>query len=312
MTHASEDSERALIDALEALFSPSPSVLVGIGDDAAVLSADARPSVLSVDAAVEGTHFDLAWIDHDQVAFRAFMAAASDLPAMGAAASHALCAWTLPPGTGRETVQALARGTQRAAEACGMAVVGGNLSRGPLLSLTTTVVGHLDGPALTRCGARVGQTLHVTGPVGSSRLGLEALRLGRNEAAPFVAAFAAPRARCDLQTALSAAARSAIDLSDGLLADLSQLCRQSGVGARVQVERLPRVAGFDECARGLGLDPVACLLAGGEEYEILFTADAASLPFATAIGSIEPLDAGVTAVDAQGGVHVPSESFRHF
>lgn len=313
MTHPSDHSERALIGALDALFTPGPNLRVGIGDDAAVLEGDARPSVLSVDAAVEGTHFDLAWLDHEQVAYRAFMAAASDLPAMGAVADHALCAWTLPAGTDRSVVEALGRGTQRAAQACGMSVVGGNLSRGPLLSLTTTVVGYLDGAALTRSGARAGQTLHVTGPVGSARLGLEALRLGRtHEAEAFVAAFAAPRARCDLCVALRDTARSAIDLSDGLLADLSQLCARSGVGARVDVDRLPRLARFEECATSLGLDPVSCLLAGGEEYELLFTADEASLPFATAIGTIDTLDKGVTAVDGLGHVHRPSAGFQHF
>jgi hypothetical protein len=156
------------------------ALLVDIGDDAAVLHADARPLVVSVDASVEGVHFLRDFAPAEDLGYRALMAAASDLGAMGADPESALLALIIAPGTPRDWLLALADGYAEAAEVCGLRVVGGNVSRGDALSMTTTVLGRMPEGTLPlrRQGARVGDDVYVSGPVGSAALGLAGIRAG--------------------------------------------------------------------------------------------------------------------------------------
>ena len=159
------------------------ALLVDIGDDAAVLHADARPLVVSVDASVEGVHFLRDFAPAEDLGYRALMAAASDLGAMGADPESALLALIIAPGTPRDWLLSLVAGYAEAAEACGLRVVGGNVSRGDALSMTTTVLGRMPEGTLPlrRQGARVGDDVYVSGPVGSAALGLAAIRAGTTD-----------------------------------------------------------------------------------------------------------------------------------
>jgi thiamine-monophosphate kinase len=156
-------------------------------------------------------------------------------------------------------------------------VIGGNLSAGAEISITTTALGVSRGALLTRSGARVGDVLYVTGAPGDRALGLEVLLargapLGDQSARELAGAWLDPRARIAEGRALVGRATAAIDVSDGLLSDLGQLCRASGVGAWVDVETIPRHPHFDEVAAALGVSPLECLLGGGEAYELIFAA----------------------------------------
>ena len=169
-------------------------VLLGIGDDAAVLAAPANPLVWTVDAAVEGVHFRRELLSLGDLGYRATMAAASDLAAMGAAPLGLLAALVLPPWVSDADLEALAKGQREAAIELGTAVTGGNLARGGELSITTTALGAAARP-LTRAGARPGDAIWMAGPVGLAAAGLAALERGgaTAETAAAVAAWRRPR-----------------------------------------------------------------------------------------------------------------------
>lgn len=309
--------EFARIRELAKLFATdSEAVQLGIGDDAAVLRPQKEPLVFSVDVAVESVHFDRAYLSWAQVGARAMTAAVSDLAAMGARPLAALCSLVAPALSGDDFL-ALHAGIAQASRDYACPVIGGNLASGAQLSLSTTVIGTLPGPGLYRSGARAGDEIYVTGPLGSAALGLKLLQLlaATAEGAPFVDAWRAPRARVEQGLALSGHATSAVDVSDGALADLGHVCEASQLGAIVEAERVPLAAGMAEIARTLGVDPVVLALTGGEDYELVYTLPpgAADPAQGVRIGLMINAPSGVRVVDARGrDVEVGSRGYQHF
>jgi len=257
---------------------PPPSL--GIGDDAAVIVGEG-PVVATVDAAVERVHFQRDWCTLAEASARAIEAAASDVAAMGGClntpGTGLLLAWTLPRDFADEDFLALLDGAAHAARRLGTWVLGGNLSAGPTLSLTTTVLGRLPGRRIDRAGALPGDALLVSHTPGLAGLGLEALQ--RNLAddprlAAVVAAWRRPKARLDLAAEVSRVAHAAIDLSDGLGQDAAHLARASGVALTLDAHRLRALPGLWEPAAVLSCDPVQVAVTGGEDYALLVTGPA--------------------------------------
>jgi thiamine-monophosphate kinase len=246
-----------------------PRVLIGPGDDAAVLRAGRGPQLVTVDALIEGVHFRRAWATPRALGRRTFRVGASDLAAMGARPTAVLLALECPPARPAAEITSFVGGLAAEAGRHGAALVGGNLSAGPRLGATVTVLGEAPGRILTREGARVGHLVVVTGTLGASAAAVRALRRGRRVPWPL------PPDRLAAGALLARHATAMIDLSDGLLQDLGHVCRASGVGARIDVGRLPVaprcVALAGKAARGL-------VLAGGGDYELLATVPAARWP----------------------------------
>lgn len=286
------DDEFELIAAIrERLARKDERIEIGIGDDAAILKPTTRGTVLSVDVVVEGVHFDRRWLAWEDVGWRGYSAALSDLAAMGARPSAGLLSMILPSTMGDDDVLAIVDGVAAAADAFGAPVVGGNVSSGTQLSMSTTVVGEAPARPITRSGARIGDAVYVTGSVGAAALGLALLSSGeaaRAGALPFVARWRRPRPRFDVVPALEGVATSAADVSDGLAQDLGHLCEASGVGAVIEEARLPLEPGHDALARALGRDGMLLALAGGEDYELVFTAPRSRVApgIATEIGAV--------------------------
>lgn len=274
-------------------------VRLGIGDDAAVVDVPACSLVWTIDAAVEGTHFRRAWLSWEDVGWRSFMAAASDLAAMGAEPIAALSALVLADDVDDDALAALAQGQRAAAAEVGAPVVGGNLARGRETSITTTVLGRAARP-ITRAGAREGDLVVVAGPLGHAAAGLAALVAGSMDDAT-IAAWRRPRARIDAGRALApGGATSAIDVSDGLARDASHLADASGV--RIVLDEAALLAS------GVALDHV---LFGGEDYALLATAPSTIAGF-TPIGEVAR-GAGVALRRRDGSVvPVPPRGFDHF
>lgn len=295
------------------LTGEGPGVRVGIGDDAAVLETSTWPQVLSVDTAVQDVHFSLAFCPLPDVAYRSISAAVSDLAAMGARPRALLCALTLPTPFSDGDFEQLLDGLAQAQDHYDAPIVGGNLAHAPVLSLTTTVVGEAREPSLLRSTAKLGDSIYVTGDLGGAALGLELLKRGRAAPGdPFAQRFLLPHARIDLGLRLSGIAHAAIDVSDGLVQDLRHLCHASQVGAVIEVERLPTPSGLETVARNLGLDPVALALAGGDDYELVFTASAPVDPeVGTRIGEIRP-GAAVVEVTRAGRPMEAPPGYEHF
>lgn len=279
-------------------------VSVGVGDDAAVLAPMARGAVLSVDVAVEGVHFDRRWLSLEDAGYRGYVAALSDLAAMGAAPAAGLLSMIVPRANTDDDVLRMIDGAHEAAVEYGAPIVGGNLSSGAELAMSTTVIGEAPARPLLRSGARPGDAVYVTGTLGAAALGLALLSRGeadREGASPFVARWRRPRARFDRMAAVLAVATSAMDVSDGLVMDLERLIEASGVAATVESARLPTEAGHDDLARALGLDGDDLALSGGEDYELLFTAPegSAAPAVATRIGTLHA-GHGVRVLDRSG------------
>jgi thiamine-monophosphate kinase len=270
-----------------------PGVLVGIGDDAAVLAAVGEPLVWTVDAAVDGTHFRRAWLSFEDIGYRSTMAAASDLAAMAADPIALLSALVLPDDVTDADLEALARGQRDAAAEIGAAVIGGNLARGRELSITTTALGRAARPIL-RSGARPGDTLWLSGPVGLAAAGLRLLAEGRpidDEAAvACVHAWRRPRARIAAGRAMRPAATAAADVSDGLARDTTHIARASSVRAVLDLRSL-ETAALTAVAERLGVPALDLALFGGEDYALVIAAPAGTpVPDAAPIGRLEPLE----------------------
>ncbi len=297
-------SERELVARIQQHLQPAPDwLLVGIGDDAAVVEPERnRVEVLTIDAIVEGVHFDRGFVPPDAIGHRALAVNLSDLAAMGAAPRLALLSMVLPSAFPIADFDAMAAGIAALAARHKLHVVGGNLTRSPgPLMIDVAVMGTFKRrQALTRSGARPGDDIYVSGSIGSAAAGLRLLRevvsrpssvvSQQSWVAPFsrqtedrgpetddgrlVTAYLRPepRVRLGLLVARNRAATACMDLSDGLADAVHQMADASGVGMTIYAGALP----IDPCARTFfeahGTDAVIDAVTGGDDYELLLTA----------------------------------------
>lgn len=244
-------------------------VVRGIGDDAALLRPRTGEDLaLSTDAMVEGVHFRWRTARPGVVGRRLLAANLSDLAATGARPRGCLLAIQSSADEPAERLLGVVRGLARDAARLGCPLVGGNVARAEQTSFSLTVLGSVRrGRALSRSRARVGDRLFVTGSLGRS--GLELARAERRRIP--IRRVPEPRLEAGRALARMAGAGACIDVSDGLLADLRHVLEASGVGADLDLARVPRPRGFAAACAALALDPTRLLLAGGEDYELLFT-----------------------------------------
>jgi len=246
-------------------------VRVGIGDDAVVLEAAGDGQIVwTIDEQVEGVHFRRDLVSDRDVGWRSFMAAASDVAAMGADPWCALCALVLPDAVDDTVLESLASGQREAADAVGAPVVGGNLSRGPVLSISTTLLGRCE-RAVERRGAVAGDGLWLAGSAGLASAGLLALKSGAKAPAidVAVAAWRRPRALVAEGRSMARVAHAAIDVSDGLARDAGHVAEASGVCLVLDEERLLAQHDVVAAASALGADPLDLALHGGEDYALV-------------------------------------------
>lgn len=310
---------------------PVRRATLGVGDDCALLSvAPGMQLAVSSDMLVEGRHF-FADVDPAHLGHKALAVNLSDLAACGARPLAFTLALALPR-VDASWLQAFADGLLRLADAHQCELVGGDTTQGPL-NLCVTVFGEVPtGQALLRSGARVGDDIYVSGTPGEARLALDALR-GRLALPPAALQQLRPRLeqptpRVALGLALRGVASSAIDVSDGLLGDLGHILKASGVGACVDATVATNLLAASAQQAGATADFDAqtlmqCALAGGDDYELVFTAPPAqqaavqaaaqaSGTRATRIGRVEPAP-GLRVVDGQGQpVAQHFASFDHF
>ena len=270
----------------ERLPAPGPRVSLGSGDDAAV-TVPGGATATSVDAIVDGVHFQRGEAAPGQIGRKALATALSDLAAMGAEAGEAYVVVGLPEDFEELEFLALLDGMLALAAETGTTLAGGDLTRAPVLTLAVTVVGHALDPQqfVSRGGAEPGDALVLSGELGGAAAGLLLLeqpglaaavpaetaeRLRRRQLEPL------PRLRTGRALA-AAGARAMIDLSDGLGGDAGHLAAASGVALRIDAGALPLARGVAEVAAAAGHDPLELAVTGGEDYELLAALPAARL-----------------------------------
>jgi thiamine-monophosphate kinase len=260
--------------------SRDPDVALSIGDDAAVVRvAPDMELVLAVDMMVEGRHF-FAGTDAEGLGHKILAVNLSDIAAMGARPRWALLAGALP-SIDDDWLASFSRGLFTLAQRHGVTLIGGDTTRGPR-TLSLTSAGEVPrGRALTRAGARVGDDVWVSGTLGDAMLAVRALEgavpLDAGAQASVRLRLERPTPRVELGQRLRGLATAMIDVSDGLTGDLGHVLASSRVGARIALDAVPRSAVLALCLAGSHADvALACLLAGGDDYELCFTADAAA------------------------------------
>jgi len=297
-------------------------VLLGIGDDGALLTPPPGESLIVVaDTLVVERHFP-ATLPADDIGYRAAATNLSDIAAMGGEPRWATLALTMPE-MNAVWAQTFLRGLFTAFDEAGVALVGGDTTRGPL-TITVQIVGSVPpGLALTRRGAQPGDLVYVSGTLGDAAAGLRLLAAApADTAAQWLAQrFCRPSARLALGRALRGLASACIDVSDGLLADLGHIATQSGCGMRIDADRLPL---SDSLRRACA--PAECLslaASGGDDYELAFTVPAArraeleaalagTAEAVTCIGQVVAGE-GVVLVDGTGLPITPAATgYRHF
>jgi thiamine-monophosphate kinase len=327
--------ENRLIARFRALASASlgPGVIVGPGDDAAVLSADGdRLLLLACDMMVEGVHFRRHWATPRQIGWKAMAQNVSDIAAMGGSPFAAVASIAAPGDFPEAAAIDIADGLVAAASRYGASIVGGDLvgSTGPLV-VDVAITGwvprdHL----LLRRGAAPGDAVLVTGSLGAAGAGLAVLEHGLKEPdssllADVLRAHHEPQPRLNEAWAIAVTglASAMMDLSDGLADDLPRLCAESGVGARIHADAIPIAPACSWVARRLNLSDLAFALSGGEDYELLLTCPQQAVPqlqravldatgaALTPIGEITAGE-GITLVDAEGRQRPLGHGFEHF
>jgi thiamine-monophosphate kinase len=275
-------TEDELLETIRKVLSgDATGVRLGPGDDAALVEPSSHLGLLTTDLLVEDVHFRRATTAPRDLGYKAMAVNVSDVAAMGGSPRFALVSLALPADVEPSWVVDVYGGLREAGDEHAVAIVGGDLSRGPAVVVSVAVAGEVSSVwAITRSGARPGDRIVVTGSLGAAAGGLALSESADREAAraagtvwgrELLSAYFRPAARVgEGETLAQAGAHAMMDLSDGLALDLTRLCRESEVGGVVHLADVPVAPGLHHLAAALrGVDPVASALEGGEDYELL-------------------------------------------
>lgn len=337
-TEIADLGEFGLIDHLSKKVKiKNSSSLKGIGDDAAIIDAGDHVKVVSTDLLMEGVHFDLSYAPLPHLGFKAVAVNVSDIAAMNAIAKQITVSIGLSNRFSLEAVEALYEGIYAACDHYGVDLIGGDTtaSRSGLV-ISITAIGEAKKEEITyRSGAKANDILCVTGDLGAALVGLQVLErekqvfLSNPDMKPELEKYTVitgrqlrPDARMDIIhefRELGVVPTSMMDISDGLASEIFHICKASGVGATIYEDKLPIDKQTFDTAVELGLDPITCILNGGEDYELLFTIDQKDFekvekhPDIHFIGHITKSEEGKFLVTKSGtAVQIKAQGWKHF
>ncbi len=250
-------------------------LIAGAGDDCAVWKGERLPQLATTDTQVQGVHFLKGTFKYEDLGHKSIASNLSDIAAMGGVPLYALVSFSANRDMKVEELLSLFRGMIKEAANHGVAIVGGNMTSAPVLVITVTLFGELAGEAmLSRSGARPGDQIGVTGYLGASSAAAATfrrkLKVDRATKAFLRQSHFHPEPRvAEGQELVHLGVRTAIDVSDGLVSDLTRICEESKVGARILADRVPT---HPKLRKALGKTAIEYALAGGEDFELLFTA----------------------------------------
>lgn len=313
-----------------------PSTLLGVGDDAAVLDYGGKPVVVSTDMLLEGIHFDLMYSPLKHLGYKSVAVNISDICAMNALPRQITVSIAISNRFSVEALEELYEGIYTACRNYDVDLVGGDTNsslKGLVLSITA--LGAAQKEKLTyRSGAKSGDILCVTGDLGAAYLGLQILEREKQlwqsnpeiqpdleEQAYLIGRQLKPEARTDMVKLFDKAGlvpTSMIDISDGLASEILHICKASGTGALIEEAKVPLKDEAQLMALKFKLDPITCALSGGEDYELLFTADPKDLPIIRTmpgifiIGEITDANQGVNLQTVNGNIHeITAQGWKH-
>ncbi len=308
--------EFGLVRAFVGRFEQGPQVYVGPGDDAAVLRAPKGHVVVSTDLLVEGRHFRREWASATDVGRRAAAQNLSDINAMGGRATALTVGLALPRDLPAQWVLDLADGIAEEAALVGASIVGGDLSAGSEVVVAITVIGECTVAPVLRSGAQPGDVLAIAGRQGWAAAGLAVLGRGFRSPRVLVEAHQRPQPPYEAGPAAAAGGATAmIDVSDGLVADVSHLAEDSGVVIDIDADAFPLDEPLQAVGAALGVDPMQFVLGGGEDHPLVATFPAgATLPDDfREIGRVAAReDPDAPAVTVGGAAYEGSPGHTHF
>lgn len=331
----SQIGELTLLEQIRKRFEKrSPDIVIGIGDDAALLKPFKKNILVTTDMMVEGVHFNMDFITPYQLGFKLVSVNVSDIYAMGGIPRFLLLGIAMNRNTAKEVFDRFFDGVHEAMKHYGLSLVGGDISSASKgMSLSATLIGYAE-KFLKRSGAKKGDSIYVTGNLGDSACGLELLKkvkrpiplkknrstfnvqrltkkldLTWNDIEPLLTRHLMPKARDPRR--FIRYATSMIDISDGLLIDLSRLCDESKVGARIYTKNIPVSSELKKAASCLGISPIRLALSGGEDYELLFTAPRDKRVKAIYIGDIAESERVIIAPSGKKKTF-SAEGYQHF
>jgi thiamine-monophosphate kinase len=251
------------------------NLLAGIGDDAAVIGgiqADGSHLLVTTDMLVENSHFKCEWAAPEQIGIKSVVCNVSDIAAMGGTPTFMFVSLALPPTTEVEWAESLYRGMGRACRRYGVILAGGDTTHGAAVTINIALLGRVAPENLClRSHARPGDLLCVTGPVGTAAAGLAMMSAGFETPDLLKEKHLMPGCRLDVSPAIAPLAHAMIDISDGLAAEVNHICKQSKTGAEIVAADIPLHPLAVEAARLTENDPLSFALAGGEDFELLFS-----------------------------------------
>jgi len=303
-------SESELIAALSAVFKLSDAnvlenVLIGIGDDGAVIAPSSSKSVLAADMAVEGVHFNRKWSTLREIGAKIAAANLADIYAMGGEPKYLLVSAGLTSDFGITEITELAMGIADEAALVGASVVGGDISRAEQLVISISAFGEVENP-ITRSGAKVGDAVIISGLPGKSAAGLIQLQSGITESS-FVSAHKKPIINYKLAKKFQGV-NAMCDVSDGLLSELNHIASASGVGIELDSKLISEIPGFKELEAATKEDIWELVLSGGEDHVFVATTSRDIPEGAHLIGKV----VSGTGVKVPGISKLPATGFRHF
>jgi len=313
--------------------APSGNVVMGIGDDTAVLRHEpGKLLLMTTDMLVEEVHFSLRYCPFRSVGWKALAVNVSDISAMGGTPSAATVSIGIPPYVDVEQMEQLYQGLGECAGEYGVDVVGGDTVKSPdRLVVNITLLGTVaDDRVIYRSGAKPGDFIMVTGSLGNSAAGLYALSADISEnsaenAREAVHAHLYPQARVKEGGLLGASGHVTAmnDISDGLASEVLEICRASGTGCELEAAKIPQTASVVELGRRVGVSPRGWALYGGEDFELVFTVTPRELDsvitileqagcFPAVIGRITPPEGGCVLIEQKGKSILTPGGYNHF
>ena len=303
-------SESELIAALSAVFKLSDAnvrenVIIGIGDDGAVIAPSSLKSVLAADMAVEGVHFNREWSTLKEIGSKITAANLADIYAMGGDPKYLLVSAGLTNDFGITEITELAVGIASEAALVGASVVGGDISKADQLVISISVFGEVENP-ITRSGAKVGDSVIISGLPGKSAAGLAQLKSGE-KSSEFISAHKKPEVNYEMARAFRNV-NSMCDVSDGLLSELNHIASASKVGIELDSNLLSQLPGFAQLQAATNEEIWSVVLAGGEDHVFVATTSAQIPEEAFVIGKVVT----GSGVKVSGISELPATGFRHF